>query len=295
MNAPTPHLQQPVQTYMRAPSKPSLVLPAGSCDSHVHVFGPVHAFPYAEPRSFTPADAGKDTLFALHRHLGLSRCVIVQSACHGYDNRVVEDAIAHGGGRYLGVALVPLSVARAELQRLAAAGFRAIRFNFMKHLNTGASVQDVVALTPMLADLGMHLQIHFESALIHSLGPVLQLSACPVVIDHMGRVDATLGSEGADFQALLRLLEQPLFHVKVSGIDRIDATPPYPHGMARAQELVAHVPDRVLWGSDWPHPNHTHVPDDGVLVDALAQFSPNPAHLQALLVDNPQRLYRFPA
>lgn len=295
MNAPTPHLQQPVQTYMRAPSKPSLVLPAGSCDSHVHVFGPVDAFPYAEPRSFTPADAGKDTLFALHRHLGLSRCVIVQSACHGYDNRVVEDAIAYGGGRYLGVALVPLSVKRAELQRLAAAGFRAIRFNFMKHLNTGASVEDVVALTPMLAELGMHLQIHFESALIHSLGPVLQRSACPVVIDHMGRVDATLGSEGADFQALLRLLEQPLFHVKVSGIDRIDATPPYQHGMARAQELVAHVPDRVLWGSDWPHPNHTHIPDDGVLVDALAQFSPKPAHLQALLVDNPQRLYRFPA
>ena len=295
MNAPTSHLQQPVQTYMRAPSKPSLVLPAGSCDSHVHVFGPVDAFPYAEPRSFTPADAGKDTLFALHRHLGISRCVIVQSACHGYDNRVVEDAIAHGGGRYLGVALVPLSVSRAELQRLAVAGFRAIRFNFMKHLNTGASVGDVVALTPLLADLGMHLQIHFESALIHSLGPVLQRSACPVVIDHMGRVDATLGSEGADFQALLRLLEQPLFHVKVSGIDRIDATPPYLLGIARAQELVAHVPDRVLWGSDWPHPNHTHMPDDGVLVDALAQFSPHPAHLQALLVDNPQRLYRFPA
>lgn len=293
MNAPTSDLQQPIQTYMLAPSKPSLVLPAGSCDSHVHVFGPVHAFPYAAQRSFTPADAGKDTLFALHRHLGIGRCVIVQSACHGYDNRVVEDAIAHGGGRYLGVALVPLSVTHAELQRLAVAGFRAIRFNFMKHLNTGASVEDVVALTPMLADLGMHLQIHFESALVHSLGPVLQQSACPVVIDHMGRVDATLGREGADFQALLRLLEQPLFYVKVSGIDRIDATPPYQHGIARAQELVAHVPDRVLWGSDWPHPNHTHVPDDGMLVDALAQFSPNPAHLQALLVDNPQRLYRF--
>lgn len=285
--------QTPVQTYLLAPSKPALVLPANACDTHVHVFGPVSEFPYAPKRSFTPADAGKDTLFALHRHLGIARCVIVQSACHGYDNSVVEDAIAAGAGNYLGVALVPLDVPRAELQRLAKAGFRAVRFNFMKHLNTGASVEDVVALTPMLADLGLHLQIHFESQLVHSLGPVLQRAACDVVIDHMGRVDASEGRDGKDFAGLMRLMETPHFYVKVSGIDRIDATPPYVHGIARARDLLNHVPDRVLWGSDWPHPNHTHIPDDGALVDSLAQFSTDPARLQALLVDNPQRLYRF--
>lgn len=285
--------QTPVQTYMLSPSKPALALPANTCDTHVHVFGPANEFPYAAKRTFTPADAGKNTLFALHRHLGITRCVIVQSACHGLDNSVVEDAIAAGAGNYLGVALVPLDVSHDELKRLAKAGFRAVRFNFMKHLATGASVEDVVALTPMLADLGMHLQVHFESQLVHSLGSVLQRSACEVVIDHMGRVDAREGPDGKDFSGLMRLMETPTFFVKVSGIDRVDTVPPYTHGIERARELISHVPDRVLWGSDWPHPNHTHIPDDGALVDSLAQFTADPVRRHALLVDNPQRLYRF--
>ena len=293
MPAITSAAQAPVQTYSLHPSQPTLALPANTCDSHVHVFGPAREFPYAPQRSFTPADAGKQTLFALHRKLGITRCVIVQSACHGYDNRVVEDAIATGGGNYLGVALVPVDVPRQELARLARAGFRAIRFNFMRHLDTGASPEQAVALTPLLADLGMHLQVHFESRLIHTLAPVLRRSSCAVVIDHMGRVDAGAGRAGADFQALLRLMEDETFHVKISGIDRIDPQPPYSQGIALARELLAHAPGRCLWGTDWPHPNHTHVPDDGALVDALAHLGPDPAQLHGLLVDNPQRLYRF--
>lgn len=282
-----------VQTYDPTPSTPRLRLPPGACDSHVHVFGPAAEFAFAPQRSFTPADAGKATLFALHRQLGISRCVIVQSACHGFDNAVVEDAIAAGGGNYLGVALVPHTVAPRELRRLAGAGMRGVRFNFMKHLASTASVDDVLALTPHLADAGMHLQVHFESSLVHTLGPRLAESAVPVVIDHMGRVDATLGAGHADFAALERLLDNPLFHVKVSGIDRIDATPPYAHGIRLARRLLERAPERCLWGTDWPHPNHTHVPDDGRLVDALAGIAPAPSLLQALLVDNPERLYRF--
>lgn len=293
MTAPSTAPQAPVQTYLDNPSRPTLALPALACDAHVHVFGPAGEFPYAPGRSFTPADAGKQRLFALHRHLGISRCVIVQSACHGYDNAVVEDAIAAGAGSYLGVALVPADVPRAELLRLSRAGFRAVRFNFMRHLGAGASAEDVVALTPVLADLGMHLQVHFESPLVHSLGPVLRRAACAVVIDHMGRVDAREGREGHDFQALMRLLEDPKFYVKVSGIDRIDPAPPYAQGIALARELLGHVPDRALWGTDWPHPNHTHIPDDSALVDALARIAGDARQLQALLVDNPQRLYRF--
>ena len=293
MNANSPVTEAPVQTYLREPSKPTLGLPANACDTHVHVFGPAAEFPYAEKRSFTPADAGKDVLFALHKHLGISRCVIVQSACHGFDNSVVQDAIEAGAGNYLGIALVPASVDRAELERLAKAGFRGIRFNFMKHLGTGTSAEDVVALTPLLADLGMHLQVHFESQLVHSLGPVLKQSACAVVIDHIGRVDASEGVAGHDFQGLMRLLEDPKFYVKISGIDRIDPTPPYAQGIALARELLHHVPDRCLWGTDWPHPNHTHMPDDGVLVDSLAQFTSDPQKLEDLLVNIPQRLYRF--
>ena len=287
----------PVRTYLESPSQPALQLPAGSCDSHVHVFGPCDRFPYAPQRQATPMEAPKDKLFALHRRMGIERCVIVQSVVHGLDNGVVEDAIAAGGGRYLGVALVPVDVPDAELQRLAGAGFRGVRFNFMRHLAGSADVQAVLALTPRLAAVGMHLQVHFESALVHTVGEALRRSAVPVVIDHMGRVDATLGEGHADFQALLRLLEAPGMHVKVSGIDRIDAGSQagsgYPHGVPLARLLVQRFPERCVWGLDWPHPNHTHIPDDGELVDALARIAPDPQHREQLLVHNPQALYRF--
>jgi 2-pyrone-4,6-dicarboxylate lactonase len=295
MSTPIPAtVMPPVLTYNPDPRAPTLKLPALSCDSHVHVFGPAARFAYAEGRSFTPVDAPKETLFALHRKLGIGRCVIVQSACHGFDNRVVEDAIQAGEGRYLGVALVPANVADAELRRLAAAGFRGVRFNFMKHLAASASVDDIVALTQRLQAAGLHLQVHFESSLIHRLAEPLSRSAVPVVIDHMGRVDAALGADHADFAALHALLKNPLFLVKVSGIDRIDPHPPYAQGIALARILVESYPGRCLWGSDWPHPNHTHVPDDGRLVDALAGIAPTPKLLEQLLVHNPQRLYRFP-
>ncbi len=292
-----PDLHTPVQTYQSQPSPPALQLPPGACDAHVHVFGPAARFPYAPGRNFTPVDAPKETLFALHRQLGIARCVIVQSAVHGFDNRVVEDAIQAGQGRYLGVALVPANVADAELQRLAAAGFRGVRFNFMKHLSGAASVDEVLALTPRLRAAGLHLQVHFESSLVHSLGPVLARSAVPVVIDHMGRVDATRGADHADFAALHALLANPLFHVKLSGIDRINAqpaaAPAYEHGVALARLLLESYPERCLWGTDWPHPNHSHVPDDGALVDALARIAPSATSREQLLVRNPQALYRF--
>lgn len=292
-----PDRQTPVQTYLAQPSPPKLALPPGTCDTHVHVFGPAARFPYAASRNFTPVDAPKESLFALHHQLGVSRCVIVQSAVHGHDNRVVEDAIHAGQGRYLGVALVPANVADAELSRLAAAGFRGVRFNFMQHLSGASSVEEVVALTPRLKAAGLHLQVHFESSLVHSLGPVLARSAVPVVIDHMGRVDATLGAEHADFAALHALLANPLFHVKLSGVDRIDsrpaAAPAYAQGVALARLLLESYPERCLWGTDWPHPNHTHIPDDGALVDALARIAPDPALREQLLVRNPQAFYRF--
>lgn len=285
----------PTLTYTTTPTRPALRLPAGACDSHVHVFGPAARFPFAANRNFTPADAPKEALFALHRLLGISRCVIVQSAIHGLDNSAVEDAIAAGGGRYLGVALVPHTVPDAELQRLKAAGFRGVRFNFMPHLGQGATAQEVVALTQRLAPLGMHLQVHFASSLIHALAPLLKQSAVPVVIDHMARVDAALGPEHADFRALCHLMEDPRFHVKVSGADRVSPAPPYAAGVALARQLVQSFPERCLWGSDWPHPNHTHVPDDGMLVDLLSSIAPTPEALERLMVHNPQSLYQFSA
>ena len=291
------NLDTVVQTYLDKPSQAALKLPAKSCDAHVHVFGPTDKFPYSPNRKITPVEAPKDKLFALHKAFGIERCVIVQSVVHGNDNRVVEDAIEAGGGNYLGVALIPVDAPDQELKRLAHRGFRAVRFNFMKHLTGGFDVQDVLKLTPRLADVGMHLQVHFESELVHSVGKALLQSAVPVVIDHMARVDATLGEGHSDFQALMKLLDHKNMHVKVSGIDRIEATSQagsgYPMGTQLAARLVEKFPDQCVWGLDWPHPNHTHIPDDGELVDALAVIAPSADALQRLLVTNPQALYRF--
>ena len=286
-------MTEPILTFNPAPSKPRLALPPGSCDAHVHVFGPAAQFAFSPARKFTPADAGKETLFALHRQLGIARCVIVQSMIHGFDNAVVEDAIAAGGGRYVGVALVAHDVPDAELQRLETAGFRGVRFHFGTHQGQGAQVEQVIALTQRLAPLGLHLQVHFDSRTIHELAPLLKQSAVPVVIDHMGRVDAARGAAHADFRALCSLLGDPRFYVKLSGIDRVSSGPPYADGIDLARRLLDDFPERCFWGTDWPHPNHHHVPDDGVLVDALAQIAPTPAAMQALLVDNPQRFYVF--
>lgn len=293
--------QAPVRTYLEHPSQPKVKLPRHACDSHVHVFGPTSRFSYSTDRKITPVEAPKEKLFALHKQFGIERCVIVQSVIHGLDNSVVEDAMLAGQGAYLGIALVPATVTDRELVRLAETGFRGVRFNFMRHLSNDASIQQVLEMTPRLKEVDMHLQVHFESSLIHELGEWLAKSQVPVVIDHMGRVDAQKGSDHEDFRALSRLLENKLFNVKVSGIDRIDAhaytseqaDQRYRAGIDIARLLVERYPEQCVWGTDWPHPNHTHVPDDGVLVNALASIAPDQKLMEQLLVLNPERLYRF--
>ena len=291
------NLEEVVQTYLDSPSLPHWKLPAKSCDSHVHVFGPRNRFPYSPNRKNTPAEAPKEKLFELHQKMGIERCVIVQSITHGTDNSVVEDAIDAGGGHYLGVALTEVDVSDNELSRLAGKGFRAVRFHFMRHISGGHQVDDVLKLTHRLAEVGIHLQVHFESELVHTVGQQLLKSSVPVVIDHMGRVDAAKGLHHQDFQALMKLLDSPHFHVKVSGIDRIDSVAGpengYSMGIELATELVKRFPSQCVWGLDWPHPNHTHVPNDGILIDALKTIAPSAEAIDALLVHNPEKLYRF--
>jgi 2-pyrone-4,6-dicarboxylate lactonase len=288
-------LSGPQPSFHPSPGKPRLRLPEGACDAHVHVFGPSSVFAYAKDAPFVPADAPKEKLFAMHALLGIGRCAIVQSTCHGFDNSVVADAIEAKRGAYCGIALAPPSVDDRELKRLDGLGFRGVRFNFMKHLGAGAKIEDVVGLTQRLAPLGWHLQVHFESSLIGELSPWLRKSAVPVVIDHMGRVDASRGTAQPDFRALLDLMRDERFRVKVSGAERCTRqAPPYRDAIPIAAKLVAEFGDRTLWGTDWPHPNLKHVPDDGLLADLLAEIAPSEAQRRALLVDNPQRLYRFP-
>ncbi len=287
-------MAEPRPSFLASPSRPKLKLPAGACDAHVHVFGPHGVFPFAEDRPFTPADAPKEKLFALHALLGIRHCVIVQSTCHGYDNRVVADAIAAKSGDYCGVALVPPAIDDAELKRLDSQGFCGARFNFMSHLGKGPQIEDAIALTSRLAKFGWHLQVHFEGSLIEELAPWLKRSAVPVVIDHMGRVDASLGLEQPAFRRLLDLMRGSRFRVKVSGSERISRRPsPWEDAVPFARTLVAEFGDRCFWGSDWPHPNLAAVPDDGVLVDLLAEIAPSEKERKALMVDNPRSFYRF--
>ena len=283
-------------SYHPSPSKPRLVLPAGACDAHVHVFGPQDRFPFAAARSFTPCDAPKEKLFALHARLGIERCVVVQSNAHGFDNSVTEDALAARNGAYVGIALVPVTISEPELRRLDAAGFRGARFHFMRHLGASTPIDDIIAFGGRLAGIGWHLQLHFESSLVHDLAPALLRSPVPVVIDHMARVDASRGLDQPDFRKLRELLCDERFWVKVSGVERASRQgPPYEDAVAFARTLVEDAGERVLWGTDWPHPNLAHVPDDGLLVDLLASIAPSEEQRQALLVTNPERLYRFGA
>lgn len=279
-------------------ASPTSTLPAGACNAHCHVFGPAARFPYAPGASYVPEhDAPKEALYALNDRLGLQRCVVVQSACHGFDNAAAQDAVAHRPHDYRAIALLPVDVADDELRRLDAAGFRGVRFNYMGHLGQGAPIEQVLALAGRLAPLGWHLQIHGDPSLLTDLAAPLKRSPVPVVIDHIGRIDAAQGRDHHDFQALRALLDDERFWVKVSGMDRISRLgPPYDDAQPLARELVSDYGDRVLWGNDWPHPNHAGpLPDEDQLVALISAIAPQAAQRQRLLVDNPQRLYRFGA
>jgi 2-pyrone-4,6-dicarboxylate lactonase len=283
-------------SWLAEPSVPKLKLPPGSCDAHFHIFGPRAQFAFAPVRDYTPSDAPKEMVYALHDRLGIARGVVVQPNCYGYDNAVTMDAVAATGGAYRGIALVPVDVSDQELRRLDANGIRGARFHFMKG-RSGASPDEVIAFGKRLADFGWHLQAQMDAGRIVELSPILKRSACPVMIDHMGRIDASLGLEQVPYRALLELMQNENVWVKVGGIDRATRQgPPYADAVPFARRFVEEFGDRVVWGTDWPHTNHGGpIPDDGTLVDCLAEIAPSKAQRQALLVDNPQRFYRFDA
>jgi len=288
--------------YCAQPGKPRFQLPAGAVDAHCHVFGPGAVFPYSPARKYTPCDAPKETLFALRDHLGFARNVIVQASCHGTDNGALLDALGAAGDHARGVAVVAPDVADAELARLDRAGVRGVRFNFIRRLVDPAP-QDVLAnLARRIAGLGWHVVVYFEARDLPTLEGFLGSLPLPVVIDHMGRPDVTQPVDGPEFARLVRLLEaHPGMWVKVTCPERLSRSgPPAVNGESHpyrdvvpfARRLVECFPDRVLWGTDWPHPNlKQHMPDDGLLVDFIPAIAPTAAAQRKLLVDNPLRLY----
>lgn len=286
-------MSEPKPSYHHNPAEPKLKLPPGAADCHFHVFGPKAKFPFDEKAPYRPADAPKDVLIDRHMFLGIERGVVVQSAVHGFDNSAAADFLADRKGSYVGVALVPVNADMSELKRLDAQGFRGVRFNFVQHLGGGPALADVMRLSTKLASLGWHLQLHVESSMILKMTPELKLSPVPVVIDHMGRIDASRGLDQPGFTHLRKLLEDKRIWVKVSSLERASRQgAPYADAVPFARKLVSEFGERCVWGSDWPHPNLDRIPDDGVLVDLIGEFA-DEKQRQALLVDNPRRLYKF--
>ena len=278
-----------------SPRKPDLELPAGACDAHCHVFGPAERFPYHPDRSYTPPDAPKERLRALHDHLGIERAVVVQASCHGTYNDVVLDAIASSGGRYRGVAVVDDTFSVDDLRRMDEGGIRGVRFNFVKHLEDTPDPDTFDRVIDRIEPLGWHVVLHLDAADILEHEERFRALPVPIVIDHMARVPTADGLEQEPFKMLLRFMENENTWVKITGAERISAAgPPFHDAVPFAQALIAAAPDRVLWGTDFPHPNITrHMPNDGDLVDLLALYAPDPELRRRIVVDNPTRLYGF--
>lgn len=277
------------------PSKPSFTPPPGAVDAHCHVFGPGNVFPYAPERKYTPCDAGKEQLWALRDFLGFSRNVIVQATCHGADNRALVDALQSANGKARGVATVKRGVTDDELNALHAAGVRGVRFNFVKRLVDRLDAGELTEIAQRIKPLGWHIVIYFEAQELPELYDFFAALPTEVVVDHMGRPDVTKSVDGAEFSLFLKLMrEHPNFWSKVSCPERLSRTGPdaYADVIPFARRVVDEFPDRVLWGTDWPHPNMTtHAPDDGKLVDFIPHIAPTPALQHKLLVANPMRLY----
>ena len=273
--------------------KPSFRLPAGSVDAHCHVFGPGDKFPYSPNRRYTPEDAPKEALAALHAHLGIDRTVIVQASCHGIDNRAMLDAITDDPANIKGVAIVDGSFGDAEYRTLHDGGVRAVRFNFVKHLGGTPDMDVFLKVLDRIKSFGnWHVVLHLDAPDIIPLSDMIKSLPLPFVIDHMGRVPGKDGVDQAPLKALLELAKLERCWIKVCGSERI-SLPPYAEAVPIAKTIIDAIPDRVLWGTDFPHPNPTHACDEADLVDLVPQFAPDPVKQKKLLVDNPARLYGF--
>jgi len=277
------------------PTRPRYVPPPGAVDAHCHVFGPAAEFPFAPERKYTPCDASKSQLYALRDFLGFERNVIVQATCHGTDNRALVDALVHSGGKARGVASVSREVTDGELAAMHAAGVRGVRFNFLRRLVDFTPREVLAEIAARVAPLGWHVVVYFEAQDLPELREFFTRLPTTVVVDHMGRPDVGQPVDGPEFGAFLRLLdEHPNIWSKVSCPERLSKSGPpgYEDVVPFARRIVERFPDRVLWGTDWPHPNMKgHMPDDGHLVDVIPRIAATAELQHRLLVDNPMRLY----
>ena len=279
-----------------APSKPAFTPPPGAVDAHCHVFGPGDEFPFAPERKYTPCDAGKAQLFALRDHLGFARNIVVQATCHGTDNRAMVDALLHSNERARGVATVGSDVTRDEIAAMHEAGVRGVRFNYVKRLVDPKPDAYYRGIIDKIAEYGWHIVVYFEAADLAEKWDFFTSLPTTVVVDHMGRPDVTKSPDDPEFARFLQFMELDNIWSKVTCPERLSKSgpPTYDDFVPFARTVVERFPDRVLWGTDWPHPNLNmvgHMPDDGTLVDLIPRIAPRAELQRKLLIDNPMRLY----
>ncbi|MAF48092.1 MAG: hypothetical protein CMM10_07510 [Rhodospirillaceae bacterium] len=273
-------------------------MPAGATDCHCHVFGPGDVFPYHPNRFYTPHDASKELIRTVHDKLGLERAVIVQATCHYDDNSATMDCIASDPDRYRGIVMVLPEVAEEELDRLDKGGARGARFSFAQHLSGGKKPDftKIRTVCEKMAPFGWHAVIYMEAHDVVEYADEIKSLPVPVAFDHMVRIHPDLGVDQPAFQLLLNFLKDSDAWVKITGAERLSvAGTPFHDVIPFAQSLIEAAPDRLLWGTDWPHPNiKGYMPNDGDLVDLLGLYvAGDEALLRKILVDNPARLYGF--
>lgn len=277
------------------PSKPRFILPAGAVDAHCHVFGPGDIFPFAPERRYTPCDASWQQLFALRDMLGFEKNVVVQATCHGLDNSAMLDVLVRSNDRARGVATVNPDVSPSELARMHELGVRGVRFNYVKRLVDPKPDEYYRTIIDKVRPLGWHVVLYFEPSDLAEKWQFFSSLGVPIVVDHMGRPDVTKPLDNAEFALFLRFMrENEQVWTKVSCPDRlsISGAPLYVDVIPFAKTIVEEFPDRVLWGTDWPHPNmKKEMPDDGILVDYVPSIATTAALQSKLLVQNPNHLY----
>jgi 2-pyrone-4,6-dicarboxylate lactonase len=295
MSAPAFVMDAGWRVWHPSPARPRFRPPPGAVDTHCHVFGPGEVFPYSAGRKYTPCDGGKADLFRLRDFLGFERNVIVQATCHGADNSALLDAIAHSDGRARGVATVTGDVSDDELRRLHAGGVRGVRFNFVKRLVDALPRDELMEIAARIAPLGWHVVIYFEAAELAELGDFFLALPAPLVVDHMGTPQVAEGAHGPLFDGFMSFMAaRDDIWCKVTCPERLSqqGPPAYADVVPFGRRVVEAFPDRVLWGTDWPHPNmKTHTPDEGQLVDFIPEIAVTAELQRKLLVDNPMRLY----
>ncbi|HXQ53343.1 MAG TPA: amidohydrolase family protein [Stellaceae bacterium] len=279
------------------PKKPRFAVPPGTCDTHFHIMGPPEVFPYVASRLYTPPAAPVEHYLSMAKAIGMERGVMVVPAVHGFENAVMHDAIEKAGGKLRGMVRANPNSSEADNKRLHAQGVRGIRFNLRPELEGKFDKDEMLLIVSRIRNLPWSVCLHIEADLIIEQAELIRRLDMPVIIDHFGQVDSRDGFDAPAFRTVIDLLGEKHVWMKIASTDRrILAGEPYEGVVKLARAFIAKAPDRIIWGTDWPHAyvyQAGKMINDGDLISFVADFAPDEATRKKILVDNPARLFGF--